>query len=188
MGNYFIIEAYPENKFQAEELDQLLQETLAGEGVRGSVIISWVMADTLERIGITKLPAIVIGEQVVLQGRIPTRADVVSWLDRLVPQDKRAPKRDPRHTGWPSSLGEAATWLIEGMTEKEKLEIAAANDEDLSLANGWPGGWGQGIRNGYGLWAGNTALLHSCGTSDADEASLLIIMEVREQLKKFEEK
>jgi hypothetical protein len=36
---------------------------------------------------------------------------------------------------------------------------------------------GQGIRNGFGLWAGNKMLLQSCGSEDMnpDEASQIII-------------
>lgn len=163
MSDWLMIEVYPENGLQGEQIDELLQEAMADEGVRGSVIVSWVMPDILAKMGISRLPAIVIGRQVFMQGRIPTRTEIISWFEKIVMPEDLAPKHDPGKSGWPSTLSDAVIWLVEGMTEKEKIDVAAADDEDLCLANG-PGGWGQGIRNGYGLWAGNRELLRDCGT------------------------
>jgi hypothetical protein len=186
MSDWLSIELYPDDEVQAGEIDQLIQETLAEEGVRGTVSVCWVMPDALAAFGISQLPAVVIDDEVVLQGRPPTRADIVTWFDSLVPIEERAPKRRPDRTGWPASLDEAVTWLIDGMRESERWAVAAADDEQLGLANagGLPGSWGQGIRNGFGLWAGNRLLLEDCGTTDAEEASLIIMRAVRDRLKR----
>lgn len=45
-------------------------------------------------------------------------------------------------------------------------------------------GWGTGIRNSFGLWRGNTALLESCGAKDIhpDRCSMIIIERVWQRL------
>jgi hypothetical protein len=176
------IRVYPDNEHQAEQMDQLIQETLANEGVRGCVSVCWVAPDILASLGISQLPAVEIDDIVVLQGRMPTRGDIVSCLDKLVPQEYRAPRSQANHSDWPGSVVEAVALLVEGLSEREILDIAAADDEALSLANG-PLGWGQGIRNGFGLWAGNHVLLQDCGTEHADDASFVIIRAVRNHLR-----
>ena len=182
MDGNLTIRVYPDNEHQAEQMDQLIQETLANEGVRGYVSVCWVAPDVLESLGISKLPAVAIGNIVVLQGRLPTCGDIVSWLDKIVPQEDRAPRSQPAHSDWPGSLVEAVALLVEGLSEREMLDIAAADDEVLFLANG-PSGWGQGIRNSFGLGIGNHALLQDCCTEHADDASLVIIRAVRNHLR-----
>jgi hypothetical protein len=182
MDDNLTIRIYPDNEHQAEQMDKLIQETLANEGVRGFVSVCGVVPDTLESLGISKLPAVAIGDIVVLQGRLPTGGDIVSWLDKLVPQEDRAPRSQTAKSGWPGSVVEAVALLVGGLSEREMLDIAAADDEALYLANG-PLGWGQGIRDGFGLLAGNHALLQDCGTEHADDASLVIIRAVRNHLR-----
>jgi hypothetical protein len=43
-------------------------------------------------------------------------------------------------------------------------------------------GWGTGIRNAFGLWGGNRALLDSCGGGHPDDASMVIIEAVWKHL------
>ncbi len=182
MSDNLIIRIYPENNLQTEQMDQLIQETLANEGVRGFVSVCVVVPDTLESLGISKLPAVAIGDIVVLQGRLPTYGDIVSWLDKRVPQEDRAPRPQTAQSGWPGSVVEAVALLVETLSEREILDIAAADDEALFVANG-PSGWGQDIRNGFGLCAGNHALLQDCGAEHADDASFVIIRAVRNHLR-----
>ena len=148
MDDNLTIRVYPDNEHQAEQMDKLIQETLANEGVRGFVSVCGVVPDTLESLGISKLPAVAIGDIVVLQGRLPTCGDIVSWLDKLIPQEDRASRLQAAQSDWPGSVVEAVALLVAGLSEREILDIAAADDEALSLANG-PLGWGQGIRNGF---------------------------------------
>ena len=185
MSDWLMVGVYPENELQREQMYHLIQETMDDEGVQGSVIVSWVVSDVLEKIGICRLPAIVIDEQVVLQGRVPTREDVVGWIERFVTQEGLVPKNSPERVDWPSSLDEAVSWIIEGMAEKEKLDFVDSDEEGFSLNIEWLGGWGQGVRNGYGLWAGNRELLRDCGSDNPDEASAIILHAVRDRLKQM---
>jgi hypothetical protein len=182
MDGNLTIKVYADNEHQAAQMDLLIQETLANEGVRGYVSVCWVAPDVLGSLGISILPAVAIGDIVVLQGRLPTCGDIVSWLDKLVPKEDRTPRSQTAQSGWPGSVVEAVALLVEGLSEREMLDIAAADDEALFLANG-PTAWGQDIRNGFGLSAGNHALLQDCGTEHADDASLVIIRAVRNHLR-----
>jgi hypothetical protein len=45
-------------------------------------------------------------------------------------------------------------------------------------------GWGTGIRNGFGLWRGNTGLQASCAKEHPDDCSMVIIEAVWEALRR----
>ena len=79
----------------------------------------------------------------------------------------------------PRTLQDAAHEIIAGMDEDTKAEIRAQAKKDLVL---YHHGWGTAIRNAYRLWRENRELLASCGTDDADVASMQIIESVWERL------
>ncbi len=178
-----IVELFARNEEEAEAIDQLIQETMAEEGVLGYVIVSWVLPEILADMGIRHLPAIQIDEEIMIQGRAPSKIEIVSWFDRSRPPETRAPRQSGPNERWPQSLEEAVTRLVDGLREKDKRAIASANEEQTLTLNSGFGSWGQGIRNGLGLWAGNPALLRDCGTTDPDEASLAIIRAVQVHLR-----
>lgn len=173
------IDIHPEDGDDGEEGLRFIESLMAAEGVRGTVSTFITVPELRARLGISQLPAVSIGGRVVLQGRMPTEGEILDWFNAFSPPAARAPRRSPERTGWPSSLREAVTWLVEGMHVDDKRAIASADDQALAVANR---GWGQGIRNGFGLWAGNHALLADCGTDNADDASMVIIRAVRARL------
>lgn len=69
---------------------------------------------------------------------------------------------------------EAAVRLLQGVVpENEQLKLAAmAQDELITLHFGL----GQWIRNHLGLWGAKPVLLASTGSSNADDASCLIVL------------
>jgi hypothetical protein len=90
-------------------------------------------------LGISKLPAISI-DDIVVQWRLSAHGDIVSWLDKLVLQEDRALRSQTAQSGWPGSVGEAVALLVEGLCEREMLDIAAADNEALfSLMDLWAG-------------------------------------------------
>jgi hypothetical protein len=80
---------------------------------------------------------------------------------------------------WPRTLEEAVDYLRSRLPDEDKERLRAMRREDLVKLHF---GWGTGIRNSLGLWKGNSALLESCGTSDADSASWVIIHAVWRRL------
>ncbi len=87
---------------------------------------------------------------------------------------------------WPETVEEAAHEVLRGLGDGQSRLLSEYKENDLALLHF---GLGQGIRNDFGLWHGNTALLKSCaefaeegglpevgwGMMDADSASNLII-------------
>ena len=90
--------------------------------------------------------------------------------------------RGPTFTGrddWPRSLDEAVDRLVANLSEDDKrLLRGVAKQEVIRFHHGW----GTGIRNDFGLWSGNRALLRSCGASFPDQASLVIMEAVWQRL------
>lgn len=62
--------------------------------------------------------------------------------------------------------------LPERLAAGEKVKIAAMSRDDLINLHF---GLGTSIRNDFGLWCGNTALLESTGNSHPDDAAMAII-------------
>ena len=63
--------------------------------------------------------------------------------------------------GWPVSADSAADFVIGHLSEEQRTQLASAKESDLI---GYHFGLGMYIRNQFGLWQGNAALLWSaCG-------------------------
>ena len=82
---------------------------------------------------------------------------------------------------WPRTVEEATARLLAVMSDKDKELVRKTAEEDLI---GFHHGWGMGIRNDFGLWQGNDALLKSCGEQHPDDASMVIIRSVWKELRK----
>ena len=84
---------------------------------------------------------------------------------------------------WPTTVSDTVADILRTMPEAEKRQIRQTRKDDLILFHH---GWGTGIRNQYGLWRGNGALIFSaCGKPcHPDDASMVIIEAVWEELQK----
>jgi len=89
--------------------------------------------------------------------------------------------------GWPATCQEAIDRLVRELDEPSKERVRRTRREDLIRFHR---GWGTGIRNDYGMWRGNKALVDSCiarrpGTQrHPDGASMIIIEGVWDALQK----
>jgi len=81
---------------------------------------------------------------------------------------------------WPRTIEEAADRILENMSADDRARVRDTKREDLI---GFHFGWGTGIRNAFGLWTGNQALLDSSGSDDPDDCSMRIIECVWEKLR-----
>jgi len=86
---------------------------------------------------------------------------------------------DTARSDWPATVDEAAERIISGMSDEDKALVRSTKRDDLLMFHH---GWGTGIRNDFGLWQGNTALLESCGPIHPDGCSMVIIERVWERL------
>lgn len=76
------------------------------------------------------------------------------------------------------------------MAQAVELLIGKLSPEDRETVKNTPfdklvrfhHGWGTGIRNAFGLWGGNAALLADCGCTHPDDASMVIIEAVWKRL------
>lgn len=76
---------------------------------------------------------------------------------------------------WPTTLEEAVSVIFSHLSAEDKETLRQTPKEDLIL---YHMSWGMGIRNEFGLWAGNEALLKSaCGGTPChpDTASMRIM-------------
>jgi hypothetical protein len=85
---------------------------------------------------------------------------------------------------WPQDVESAVARLLALLSEEDKETVRSTPEDRLGQFHFT---WGMGIRNSFGLWAGNQALMDSCaqvGTSfdDPDSASGIIIKAVWNQL------
>jgi len=85
-----------------------------------------------------------------------------------------------KHPEWPSTVNEAVTKILAGMSEADKFAVRAKKKDELIA---YHHGWGTGIRNEFGLWSGNYSLLSDCHAANPDGASLVIIEAVWEKLR-----
>ena len=89
---------------------------------------------------------------------------------------------------YPKTVEEAVNRLMSELPVYDKRRIAKMSEDGLFDLHV---GLGMGIRNDFGLWAGNNELLESCkaiaGDPDLhiDSASSLIIKALWERLQKF---
>ena len=88
---------------------------------------------------------------------------------------------------YPATVSEAVKKMISELPKRDKVQIASMTESDLI---GLHFSLGIYIRNTYGLWADNKALMKSCREISGDknlhvdDASSLIIKELWENLKK----
>lgn len=95
-----------------------------------------------------------------------------------------AQERKPLAPGqWPTSVESVVKDLLGSLSDKDKEVVRNTEREDLIKFHL---GWGMGIRNYYGLWRGNDALVRdACGRPcHPDDASMIIIEAVWRELRK----
>ena len=82
---------------------------------------------------------------------------------------------------WPTTVDAAVENILSGMDEENQDRVRKTREEDLYR---YHHGWGTGIRNAFGLWKGNKALLiDACGAEcHPDNASSAIIHAVWRKL------
>ena len=73
---------------------------------------------------------------------------------------------------WPQDKLVAAALLIAAMTPESKAAMVSIERDDLFPDHT---GMADFIRQHFGLWEGNTALIESCGCDDPDDAAMAII-------------
>lgn len=95
---------------------------------------------------------------------------------------------------WPQTVDEAVERILRGMSAEDKERLRSTPKDDLILFHF---GWGTGIRNEFGLWGGNEALMASCAEAKGygadpeflhpDDASGVIIEAVWQRLQEEKE-
>ncbi len=84
-------------------------------------------------------------------------------------------------TSAPKTVAEAAARVISELDDESLRSLRGMDEADLA---GLHFGLGMWIRNNFGLWSGNNALLEDCasdgepGCFDPDEASMVILRKV----------
>lgn len=61
---------------------------------------------------------------------------------------------------WPTTVDEAVAMLLADISEEDKEFVRSTPEEEIIPR--FHHGWGTAIRNEFGLWRGNKALLRSC--------------------------
>jgi hypothetical protein len=81
----------------------------------------------------------------------------------------------------PKTVPEAVDRLVAGLSEDDRASIRGLPKEDMIQFHH---SWGLGIRNRYGLWGENEALLSTLPPEErwGDNASMLILFAVWERL------
>ena len=80
---------------------------------------------------------------------------------------------------WPKTVDEAVNIILTDMSEADKEAVKNTSWDDLIQ---YHFGWGTNIRNSFGLWQGNSALVQDAKASNPDEASMFIIQAVWKEL------
>ncbi len=80
---------------------------------------------------------------------------------------------------WPVTVEQATEKLLERLSKKDKNAIRSTPKDDLTKFHF---NLGRHIRNSFGLWQGNRALLKATGKQHPDDASMVIIENTWEQL------
>jgi len=99
--------------------------------------------------------------------------DRIAILDRK--KDEPSPAEavpDKERAKWPKTVDEAVDRLLIELKPADQLEIRSKAKDDLIL---YHISLGLYIRNSFGLWRGNRALLRSAGENQPDNASGVII-------------
>jgi len=120
-------------------------------------------------------------------GRYVLRAVILTLLSGFL--QGCAVNTDPKpeaNTNWPVTCYDAIEVLMQELPQSEKDNLAAMAEADLILLHH---GFGTTIRNEFGLWNGNYALIKDCGGSKAahpDRVSMTIIKQLWEKLNKHQ--
>ena len=80
---------------------------------------------------------------------------------------------------WPKTLDEAVKICLLTSTPQQKELIKNTPREELALFHP---GWALNMRNEFGLWEGNSELVESCGASEPDGASMVVVKTVWTEL------
>lgn len=80
---------------------------------------------------------------------------------------------------WPKTRKEAVDRVLSEMSEKDQETLRNTSKDELVR---YHFGLGLGIRNDFGMWKGNNALLKDCGASIPDDASMMIIRDAWRRL------
>ncbi len=117
----------------------------------------------------------------ILSTTLPSRA-----------QDKNASVSSPKpligmqkEKSWAKTVKEAVAQILSKMSDTDKATVKNKKKEDLIK---YHRGWGMGIRNDLGLWQGNEALMKDAKAQHPDDASMVIIEAVWEELQKQPER
>lgn len=79
----------------------------------------------------------------------------------------------PQNAALPSTVDEAVDRLLSDLPADD-VDWMRRNPKD-SVTSHLYMGYGKGVRNRFGLWSGNDALLKSCGTEDPEGCSVVIL-------------
>jgi hypothetical protein len=172
------IEICTDSREEGEAIRAMIEETLRRHDIKGYVKVSWVPAIASSIFGLRNLPAVLVNKRVLKQGVTPSRREVEAWFEWLFPRD-RTPEGGDGPV--PVTVDDAAKHIIDRMSFKTRVAVAHMSDEEVAIFNVF--GWGEGIREDFGLWEGNEKLLTDCRAEDPFEASLVIIHTVRDRLK-----
>lgn len=85
----------------------------------------------------------------------------------------------PNPSTWPLTLEDAVERVLGWLSERDKLFIRDTHEMEIG---GYHFSLALTIRHTFGLWQGNFQLAKACGCEDADDASSVILHEVRERL------
>nr|WP_315467407.1 DUF6794 domain-containing protein [uncultured Undibacterium sp.] len=93
------------------------------------------------------------------------------FLGTSLAQEKKKPLESDK---WPITVKATVVDLLSTMSAESKETVRKTKKDALILFHH---GWGTGIRNHYGLWRGNNALIEdACGKPcHPDDASMVII-------------
>ncbi len=80
---------------------------------------------------------------------------------------------------WPRTLDEAVKSCLEALTPEEK-ELIKYTPQDRLIWFHFD--WALNMSDEFGMKEGNTALLESCGVTDPDDASMVIVEAVWREL------
>lgn len=86
-----------------------------------------------------------------------------------------------KEKSWPKTVKEVVAQILSKMSDTDKETVKNTKKEDLIKFHR---GWGMGIRNDLGLWQGNKALMKDTKANHPDDASMVIIQTVWEELQK----
>ena len=172
------IEICADSREEGEALRSMIEEVMRRHEIEGYVKVSWVPSSASSTFGLSNLPAVLINKRVLKQGVTPNRREVEAWFEWLFPRDQPGERKDEAA---PVTFEDAVKLIIDKMSFKTRVAVAHMSDEEVAVFNVF--GWGEGIREDFGLWEYNEKLLADCRAEDPFEASLMIIQTVRDRVK-----